>query len=315
MKNSVALIGGTGFIGTNLALFFNNLGFKVLVLGRSDHHREVYTAHGIEYRLIDVNYTSKLVDLLHEYENIVWLVNDLVPSVSMDSLVDDYTFNVKPLVDFLELTPKLRKMKRFLFVSSGGTIYGESVDHADFHEGSNLNPISAYGLSKIISENYIGYLTRKSHFQSIILRPSNIFGPFQNLKKPQGIVGFAFNSILKGTSLDLYNEGMVIRDFIYVDDFAKAVNSCLNDTFVRSQTEIYNVGSQCGVTIKSVVESIHEVTGIEVKTIAKPARSFDTNYNVLDISKITANLNWKPTTSLDQGLANVWNWLKAIPKQ
>lgn len=310
MSKSIALIGGAGFIGTNLANFFVTNNYKVLVISRSTVEESKLNSNQIEKKVIDVNHTSKIIEALSEYENIVWLVNNLVPSSSMDSLIDDFDFNVNPLIKFLESSSKLKKLKRFVFISSGGTIYGDSKNKINLKEESEKKPISAYGLSKIISENYIEFITKRSSFESYILRPSNVYGNHQNLIKPQGIIGYAFNSILNDKSIDLFGQGKMTRDFIHVLDLAEAVRCCVENTYEKAKVEIYNVGSQKGYTIKDVLDLINEISDKKVNTISKPARIFDCDYNVLNCDKIKIDLNWEPKIELKIGLHTVWNWIK-----
>jgi UDP-glucose 4-epimerase len=171
-------------------------------------------------------------------------------------------------------------------------------------------PISGYGLSKIISEKYIEFFSVNSEIQYYILRPSNVYGLYQNFSKPQGIIGFAFKSIINNTSLNIYDEGKVTRDFIYVSDLAEAINCCIDSEFKNSISTIYNVGSQKGYSIIEILNKIKKITQKELLIIAKPSRSFDCNYNVLNIEKIKAELNWQPKIELDEGLKYIWNWIK-----
>lgn len=311
MNKSIALIGGGGFIGTNLANFFIEEDYNVLVIGRSVIEDLQNSTDKIKRRLLDVNKTSSLIEALAEYENIIWLVNDLVPSASMDSLADDFTFNVTPLIHFLESVNRLGNLKRFVFISSGGTIYGDSLNKTFLKEDNTKNPISAYGLSKIIAENYIDFITKRSSFESIILRPSNVYGNHQNLKKPQGIVGYAFNALINNKTIDLYADGMVIRDFIHVLDLAEAIKCCIENKHKIAKVETYNVGSQVGYTIREVLDLINEVSDGNIQTVSKPARTFDCDFNVLDVSKINLQLGWEPKIKIKEGLTKVWQWVKS----
>jgi UDP-glucose 4-epimerase len=315
MIKSIALIGGGGFIGINLTNFFAEKNYKVLVIGRSTIDKEKFMSDDIKTKLIDVNHTSKLIEALEEYENVIWLVNNLLPSLQMDSLVDDFNLNVNPLIKFMESCKVLKQMKRFVFISSGGTIYGDSFNNEFFTENSVSKPISAYGMSKIISENYVEYITKKASFDSYILRPSNVYGNFQNLLKPQGIIGYTFDAVLNKRSIDLFGDGKVTRDFIHVLDLACAIECCVDNSYRGSQVEKYNVGSQKGYSIKEIIDLIRGVTKQEINTISKPLRDFDCVYNVLDVSKIEMDLGWKPMIDIKDGLQSVWRWMSVKQEQ
>jgi UDP-glucose 4-epimerase len=309
MKKNIALIGGGGFIGTNLANFFNELSYKVLIIGRNVKESINDDVNSIDRKLVDVNKTSKLIESIEDYENVVWLVNDLLPSSSMDSLIDDFTFNVSPLINFMEKADKLKNLKKFIFISSGGTIYGEPINKLAIKEEDNKNPISAYGLSKIIAENYVKYITLRSSYNSIILRPSNVYGSYQNLKKPQGVVGYAFNALINDKQIDLYGDGKVIRDFVHVLDFANAIKLCLENDKL-DKVEIFNIGSQKGYSIKEILKYIENIAHSSIKTLSKKARNFDCEYNILNIEKIKNKIGWEPKIEIEDGLQSVWNWLK-----
>jgi UDP-glucose 4-epimerase len=308
MNKNVAIIGGSGFIGCNLASFFVDKEYDVLVVSRTIDISK-FKNNKIKKIELDVNFTSKLIENICEFDNVIWLVNNIVPSTNMDSLADDFTFNVNPLVRFLEANINSTKMKRFVFLSSGGTIYGDSDDKTSWLEEDQKIPISAYGLSKIISEEYIQFLTKKSSFESFILRPSNVYGIHQNLKKPQGIIGFAFNAILNSTSIDLYDNGSVTRDFIYITDLAEAIHSCLEKQYKKASINIYNVGSNIGYKIIDILLMINKVSNNQIITNPKPERNFDCNYNVLNNKKINHDLNWYPKVGIEQGLKYVWEWI------
>lgn len=310
MSKSIALIGGAGFIGTNLANFFLSIGYRVLIIDRHPVDKKKIISTKIDQKLIDVNITSDLIEALKENENVIWLVSDLIPSVSMDNLVDDFIFNINPLIKFLEYAKNLKQLKCFVFISSGGTVYGNSINNISFKENSPNNPVSAYGLSKLISENYIEFITRKSHFMSYILRPSNVYGCFQNLIKPQGIIGFAFKAIIEQKPIELYNGGMMVRDFIHVLDFAEAIKLCLETTLEKSKIEIYNIGSSNGHSIIDILNLVNEISGAQIKIIDKPAREIDCNFSILDTDKIRNRLNWQSRININEGLTSVWNWIR-----
>src|SRR5690606_13742302 len=147
-------------------------------------------------------------------------------------------------------------------------------------------------------------------FESFILRPSNVYGKYQNLAKPQGIIGFAFKSLIEETTINLYDDGDIVRDFVFVDDVAQAVLGCVECRARTGITHIYNVGSGEPVSIKEMISKISAVSGSKVKTQVQPSRKFDCEYNVLDIQKIKEELDWRPVVSIDDGLKTVWEWMK-----
>lgn len=309
MDKSIALIGGGGFIGTNLTKFFGDSGYNVLSIGRNLSNKFNFSSGNIQIKNIDVNNTFELIEALHLYENVVWLVNDLLPGSFVKSLKDDFDCNVSPLVNFLESANNLNFLKKFVFISSGGVVYGNPNVNLPIKEDSVRNPISTYGLSKLISEEYVSYITFKSSFNSIIFRPSNVYGKFQNFNKLQGIVGYAFNAMIKNSQLDLYGGGEVIRDFINVTDLALAIKISIENSDLE-KVEVFNVGSQKGYSIFEIIKIIEEIGKTKIIINYKESREFDCNFNVLNIEKIQNKLDWNPSINIFDGLIDVWDSLK-----
>lgn len=307
MKN-IAIIGGNGFIGKNFVNFFEKKEFRISVLDRG---AKPYNAH-IDFFSTDIHHTKELIENLRNATHIIWLVHASVPSTKDDSLVDDFLLNISPLIKFLEKSNELPNLEKFIYLSSGGTVYGNYEERTPIKENFPQKPISNYGLSKSTAEKYIEYLTAEKNFESYILRPSNVFGPYQNLVKPQGIIGFAFKAIKNNLPLDLYDNGRVIRDFVYVEDLAEAVYQLiLKENLERGTTKCYNVGSGEGHSIKYILDKIENISGKKIAYILKSSRNFDCEYNVLDTSKLSSEVNWKYKTQLTDGLLNVWNWINS----
>lgn len=309
MKLKIAIIGGNGFVGKNFTSYFSEMGYKVIV---ADHSIKKLSTNNvnIKYCAIDIHHTNELINSIKDADYILWLVHASVPSTNDDSLVDDFTLNVSPIIKFLEKSTELKNLKKFIYLSSGGTIYGNTKLHIPIKESHSQKPISNYGLSKSIAEKYIEYITRNKSYETIILRPSNVYGPYQNLVKPQGIIGFAFKAIKNNLTLDLYDDGKVIRDFIYVKDLANAVLFFLNNNSISGKTSFFNVGSGEGKSIKEILKDIEEITGQKLQLNHKISRNFDCEYNVLNNSYISDISSWKQETDLKQGLIKVWEWIK-----
>lgn len=309
MSSTIAIIGGNGFIGKNFSQYFIEKGYKVLVIDHSV--TSIYADTNISFHEIDVRHTQEVVHAVKNCDHVIWLVHASIPSTQDDSLADDFGINVLPVIKFLEKAKENLLLKKFIYLSSGGTVYGNSDKQVPLKEDHAQAPISGYGLSKVIAENYIQYLTTGSKFESVVLRPSNVFGENQNLVRPQGIIGYAFKAIKNNLPLDLYNEGLVVRDFVYVRDLAVAVEKIILREPNYGKVTFYNVGSNVGYTIKQILEKIEGITGKKLSINHKSSRDFDCNYNVLDTSKIKVELGWEMETGLQQGLERVWNWIKA----
>jgi UDP-glucose 4-epimerase len=224
----------------------------------------------------------------------------------------DLISNITPLIRFFKGWEKKRTLKKFIYISSGGTIYGDSLLSEPIREDYYKNPKSSYGLTKLVAEEYVSFFLNTFSLNGFILRPSNVYGEYQNLRNPQGIIGHAFNSILNKKPLILYGDGGVVRDFLYVADLVELIYQCLESSTEFVQQLTINAGSGIGYSIAEVIREISIVAGSELQVVKEPERSFDCRYNVLNIEKAKTIFSWEPGINLQQGLHKVWNWIKAI---
>ncbi|MGS0748825.1 NAD-dependent epimerase/dehydratase family protein [Halpernia sp. GG3] len=305
----IAIIGGHGFIGKNFTEFFLNFDFTIILVGKNSGNDNF--PNSVQSIIADIQNTKSIIEAVKDAEIVIWLASSLIPGSHEASLQADFETNIKPVIAFLEKTNN-SVLKKFVYLSSGGTVYGDTSELIPLDENHSKNPISEYGLSKLVTENYIQFITQSSNYESYILRPSNVYGKYQNLNKPQGIIGFAFKSLINNTAIDLYDDGKVIRDFVFVTDVAEAVLKCINAPQKPSKTHIYNVGNGKPFSIKEMIFKIGKVAGRDVVTTRKLSRNFDCEYNVLSFEHIKNDLNWKPKIEVEEGLKEVWEWIKEI---
>ncbi len=310
MNKKIAIIGGNGFIGSNLSNYFLKRNMEVKVLDKFINKDKIDNTKHLNVKFIksDITNTSELINNIGDYENIIWLVHTSVPSNSMLDLTGDLFANLDPLVRFLIRIKDTPNIERFVFLSSGGTIYGNPEKPTPIAENHSINPISNYGITKYTQEKYINLLLNQSQIQTFIIRPSNVYGPNQNLNKPQGIIGHAFKAANNGHPINLFNNGQIVRDFLFVDDLSEAIFQCLNSNY-KASVESYNIGSEIGVSIKEIIDQIEKVSKQNLKIVLKPARPFDCNYNVLDCSKFKSIYDWESQTTIKKGIQTVYNWL------
>ena len=306
-KNKIAIIGGTGFIGSNLANYLVNKNYFPLVIGRNTNNI-CKILDNLFFESIDISDTEILLEKVQGYNVIIWLIDNLVPNSSPISSIEGVIKNSLPVVNFLEGINKTNNKTHFIYFSSGGVVYGEPERKLPIREDNSLNPISVYGLSKSITEQHIKYIVSKSlNISATIIRPSNVYGVGQNFQKSQGIIGFGYNAIINGYTLDLFGGGNVIRDFLHVDDLAEALWLILNSNINLSKFEIFNVGSNHGHSIFEVLTMMESISGKKLNINFLPTRSIDCEYNILNCSKIEKQIGWKSKIHLLDGLKSIWS--------
>jgi len=216
----------------------------------------------------------------------------------MNDIGFDIRTNVLPTIRLLELA-KERGLERLLFASSGGTVYGIPNDRKPLKESDPTNPISAYGVSKLMVEKFVQLFSFNFGLPYVIFRFANPYGPHQSSQGMQGAVSVFLGKAERNEPITIWGDGSTVRDYIYEDDLAEAVLSVL----ARDRcTGIFNVGVGKGVTLNEVVQTIEQSLGRTANVEYKEKRMFDVPYNVLDTTRISAETGWKAQTSLIDGL-------------
>lgn len=307
MQN-ILIIGGGGFIGINLSIKLKDY-FNVYLVNRlNSNTSELLKFENIQ--LLSFNLEDVTPDLLKEkkFQSIIWLFHNSIPGSNSD-LTIDIQLDLFPLINFFSLLKSIDYSNRFLYFSSGGTIYGNHEKKLPFLEESVCLPISQYGFSKQMAESTLRFLSQDTNFHTAIIRPSNVYGNYQNLNRPQGIIGHAFNCIISNKPLVLFDDGRIERDFIHVNDLSSFIIKLLNSKR-NSIYEIYNMGSGKSTKLNILIDLIVGVTNCDIDIIIEKPRKFDIVYNVLDISKSNSVQNWEPLIDLETGLKDYWTWFK-----
>lgn len=305
MTATIILIGGAGFLGSAIRRALANRGHQVFVIGRSGA-----PALGDGETYVSADDLNQLPDMLgaNAADVIIDLAYATVPSTSAGDPVGDFSDNLGALLRHLELARALRP-QRFIYVSSGGTVYGDAPSPAA--ETLAGRPLSPYGITKLACEHYAHLYYRVHDVPAIVLRPSNVYGPGQRPRVEQGVIAAAFGAAIEQRPIPLFDGGAQVRDFLYIDDFCAAVMAVVD---YGSIGDVYNVGSGVGVSIRDLLGSIGAITGrdgLSVMVDPRPRRRFDVSASVLDIAHLTSTTGWAPTTNLEAGLQHTWDWLKS----
>ncbi|WP_019429422.1 NAD-dependent epimerase/dehydratase family protein [Limnohabitans sp. Rim47] len=303
----IVLLGGTGFIGQHFARLFR-FSAEIVVISRS-RPPAASMLNGVGYIQGDCVSQEFLRQVLQIDDYVIYLAYNSVPKTSFEDPLRDIQENLPLAISLLSVLRDV-PVKRLLYVSSGGTVYGPANLECLISELHSTHPISPYGITKLAIEKYCQMYARLFGIPVVIARPSNPFGPGQAPYRGQGFIATAIAKILQGEEIPVFGENGTVRDYLYIDDLCTALKILLDCEIEPG--DIFNIGSENGMNNLEVLQSIAKATKIEFsnhKLNFLPARNFDVAYNVLNSEKIKA-LGWRRMTSLGQGLVPTVKWVK-----
>jgi UDP-glucose 4-epimerase len=295
----ILLIGGGGFLGTNLAKSLIEAGHVVHLLDKAFRahdggHPSIAVSGRHEIDIGDVPAIIKLLDEL-QIDCVANLASTLLPSSDYASF--DAELRNMTLPGFQLLNHIASRKIKYVYFSSGGAIYGDAAD-GPCREQIQPLPISHYGYSKMLFEQYIELVSRTTDLEYMIVRPSNPYGPYQNPNGKQGLIAVAFDKIVNRQPIEIWGDGSVIRDFLWVGDLAAVVTALIGGS---SWNATYNIGSGLGYSVKQIIHLIEDIAGVPADVVYKPARQVDATKIVLDISRLQSLLHYQPI-DLREGL-------------
>ena len=292
------VMGGSGFIGTNLCLALRG---KTRSLKSFSYNAT--SIEGVEWIKGNFLNNEDIVNAVKNVDIVFHLITTSTPASSTADPVMDAEQNIVQTIKLLEAC-RLNDVKKIIFVSSGGTIYGDA-DILPTPESYPEQPICAYGVSKLAIEKYLNLYEHLYGLKSIILRVSNPYGPYQFGEKKQGVIGTFISKSLAHEPIEIWGTGTVIRDYIYVEDVAQAL---MKAAIYTGDKRIFNIGSGKGVTLKDIINVISKSSGKEIVKIYKDSRVVDVQKSILDCSLAYEELNWSPKYNLDSGITKTLSW-------
>jgi len=294
------LTGASGFLGRPLVRRFLAAGQPLHILTRQNALLPEWESPLVKVFRGSFNDAKDAAQATKGTAGVVHLAWSSVPRTATAAPIQDVETNIVGTLRLLEAA-RDAGCRRFAFVSSGGTVYGVPQFNP-ISESHETVPISAYGISKLAAEKYTQLFERLYDLEALILRVANAYGPGQNFKKGQGVIGLWMNHIAKNEALTVWGDGSAVRDYVFVDDLAEAIFHA----WQLPQAGIFNLGTGQGVSLNTLIAALREVTGQEVPVEYLPARGFDVPVNVLDITRFKKATGWQPQTSLQEGLAKAW---------
>lgn len=302
----ILVTGGAGFIGSWVADSYIGNGHEVLILDDLSSGRLENVNAKAAFVKGDIRDRSIIKSVMDDFKPDV--VNHHAAQIDVRKSVEDPAFdaevNIIGSITLLENSVK-HGVKKFVFASTGGAIYGEPEDiPAD--ESTPPMPISAYGTSKYAVEKYLEYYRHIYSLDFVALRYANVYGPRQNPHGEAGVVAIFCSRILSGRACLIYGDGSQTRDYVYVGDVARA-----NVLALDSKSGSYNIGTGVETSVNELVSELGVASGQVFNTDHAEARAGEVQRISLGAELAEEVLGWEPRVFLDEGIRNTWEWFRA----
>ncbi len=304
LMKEISVIGATSSLGINLVALLAANGYKVFASYRAESRvPDAWRENpSIILQKLDLSTPTDFSDFCRN--RVVWLAHlEQGRFNERESAV-----NLEPFENFLAQTRR-SPTEKFVFVSSGGSVYGEPFG-LPITEEHPRNPLSSYGKAKRAMEDALSEFAQKLNLKTAIIRPGNIYGFENPHRESKGIIGAFLNAIYTKTSFTLIHKGQTVRDFVHAGDVSRA---CLAAIESNQKEIIWNVATGKGAAAAEILEMILTKSGFEPPTINHVENfSSDVSRNILSIDRITSESNWLPLVSIEDGISKtIENWLRS----
>lgn len=307
----IIILGAAGFIGTNLVIELAKNEKNILTLVDRDR---LYFKSIENLELPNLNIVESDLSMDTDYEELVdgqelvyHLVSTTVPTTSNQHISEELKANVILSANLFEACVK-KNVKKVVFISSGGTVYGKE-SKCPLNEKTATNPITSYGIQKVSIEKLLYLYNYMYGLDYRIIRLANPYGPYQ---RPNGVLGavttFTYKA-MRNEEIQVYGDGSVVRDFIYIDDAIRGIQKIVEGT---DRHRTFNLGCGYGTSIKQVLETIERALNIELNIKYTESRKVDVPVNYLDIKRFETAYGSLNPISLEEGIRKTAEFMKTF---
>lgn len=309
----VVVFGADGFIGKHLThALANQTGTEVVAFDRFMKYRNgeehEFSKHSNVHIVAgDFFNRDEVRNVLDGTDYVFHLVSATTPASSANDPFVDIDTNLRSSIDLFEACAETG-VKRVLFPSSGGTVYGDVPDEI-ISEETNPKPRSPYGIVKLTIEHYLRYFQSTRGLDYIVYRIANPYGPGQNVHGKQGAIPIFMHKVLNDEALQIYGDGSMVRDYIYISDLIDMLVASYDKPVKHRE---YNLGSGSGQSINQIVEAIETCTGKSFSKEHVTASASFVQKIVLDMQRFKSEFNIEPKVDINQGMEKTWQYVKEL---
>lgn len=292
------VIGANGFVGSHLVDELAEAGYRVRAFDRFRSPAKFKTHKSVEVIAGDIFDDIAILDALKDVQFVFHSFSATTPFTSDSDPYSDITLNLLRNVQLFEKCVEA-KVRKVMFLSSGGAVYGRIAENSQARETDRPLPVSPYGIGKLGAEYYLAYFNRKYDLPYVAYRLTNPYGPRQISKHNQGVIPAFAEQIKAGKELVVYGDGTASRDYIFIRDATKMIVK----SFVQPMRHtVYNIGSGRQTTINEIIAAMQDVMGTKVKVQHKAVPKTFLQKSEVSMARYIEEFGPLPDTSLPDGL-------------
>jgi UDP-glucose 4-epimerase len=308
MADSILLIGAGGFVGQRLLGELVGRGERVIAVSRSGF---AVPEGNVESHVRALREVDDFAPLLARARAVIHVASASTPGSSAGKPIQEIDENLRPttaLLQALQAHPQLP----LIYVSSGGTLYSRVAAGAS-DELAAVYSRSYHGAGKIAAEHFIEAWCNQFGGSTVVLRPSNLYGPGQEERPGFGIVPTAFGKLVRGETLHVWGDGSAERDYLYIDDFTRLVLGAL-DAASEPGFRVFNACNGTSIDLNGLLALIERITGRRLRRSYDPGRPVDAPSVRMQATRARDRFGWAAQVSLAEGLECTWRWFNTIQR-
>ncbi|MBU0501640.1 MAG: NAD-dependent epimerase/dehydratase family protein [Candidatus Margulisbacteria bacterium] len=303
----ILVTGGAGFIGSNVVDAYIEAGHEVAILDNLSTGKKQNLNPKAKFFEVDLCDRAKVFETVKSFSPEI--MNHHAAQIDVRKSVADPVFNAEVnelgTLNLLDAAVK-NKVKKIIFSSTGGALYGEVKERGGAEENHFLEPISPYAITKRSVEMYLFAYRQLYGLNFTVLRYGNVYGPRQDPLGEAGVIAIFCGKLLAGQQPMIYGDGKQLRDYVYVGDIA-AVNLLV---LIKGENQMFNVGRGVGVSVKELFAELKKQLMFKGEAIYAPPRAGELFRSVLSAKKIKKQLGWEPKVDIKKGLEMTLQWAK-----
>jgi UDP-glucose 4-epimerase len=295
---NILVTGGAGFIGSHIVDQLIAEGHQIIIIDNLvTGQKDLINPAAIFYQE-DITNAQKVEEIIQKHQ--IQIICHQAGQIGVRKSVQDPQYDAQVnIIGTINLFEAARKhgVTKVVFASSGGAIYG-NTDILPTPETHPTDPISPYGIAKLVMEKYAHYYKTIYNIDYTALRYSNVYGPRQNTQGETGVITLFINKMLQNQQCYIFGDGNNTNDFIYVGD-------------IVNLSGIYNVSTNTQTSINQIFDSLHQLTNTTITKQYKEIHPTSQQHSCLSYDKIKQAINWQPQTNLQQGLLQTVEYFRS----